>query len=188
MTTVPSAITPDTESELSDLREESDLQPQFQHLLDEERDVLLQFHTPLPSENPITSRAKDVQRDQEQWFLLQTLPDSSQASQEGPRTSLTLVHTNQRAPPVEGRIQESDDVPSLNPPPSPAVAAAICLMVEDPYFDTPMSSPSSEEAPMDSTIDGKQWPASPIFSMPSLCLNDHTLELNSGSWSYLCTC
>ncbi|XP_074498514.1 tyrosine-protein phosphatase non-receptor type 22 isoform X1 [Sebastes fasciatus] len=181
VTTVPSAITPDTESELSDLREESDLQPQFQHLLDEERDVLLQFHTPLPSENPITSRAKDVQRDQEQWFLLQTLPDSSQASQEGPRTSLTLVHTNQRAPPVEGRIQESDDVPSLNPPPSPAVAAAICLMVEDPYFDTPMSSPSSEEAPMDSTIDGKQWPASPIFSMPSLCLNDHTLELNSGT-------
>ncbi|XP_033988174.1 tyrosine-protein phosphatase non-receptor type 22 isoform X2 [Trematomus bernacchii] len=42
------------------------------------------------------------------------------------------------------------------------------LMVEDPYFDTPMSSPSSEDS---------KWTASPLFSPPALHLNDQ--ELNS---------
>ena len=42
------------------------------------------------------------------------------------------------------------------------------LMVEDPYFDTPMSSPSSEDP---------KWTASPLFSPPALHLNDQ--ELNS---------
>lgn len=126
---VLSTITPDIESELFDLSEELDLLPQFQHLLDEERDVL---------------------------------PD-----------------TSPRAPVVEERMQESDDIPLLKPPPSPAVAAAICLMVEDPYFETPMSSLSLEEAPMDSTKDAKQWTVSSVLSTPSLCLNGQTLELNS---------
>lgn len=178
---VPSAITPDTESELIDLSEELGLLPQFQHLLDEERDVLPQYHAPLPSasENLIALRGKDTQQ---QWHLIRTLPDAlatTQDLQEGPRTSPKLVHTSQRAHVVEERIQESDDIPSLKPPPSPAVAAAICLMVEDPYFDIPMSSPSLEEEPMDSIKDAKQWTVSPILSTPSLCLNDQTLELNS---------
>ncbi|XP_068589086.1 tyrosine-protein phosphatase non-receptor type 22 [Cebidichthys violaceus] len=184
VTAVPSSITTDTENKLSDLSEELDLRPQFQHLLDEERDVSQHFHTPLPSasENHIALRAKDLPRDQEQWHLLRTLPEaltSIRDPQEGPKTPVTQAHTSQRAPAEEERIKESDDIPSLNPPPSPAVAAAICLMVEDPYFDTPMSSPSSEEAPTDLTKDAKQWTASTIFSTPSLCLNDQTLELNS---------
>ncbi|KAM6929959.1 LOW QUALITY PROTEIN: tyrosine-protein phosphatase non-receptor type 22 [Lycodopsis pacificus] len=172
VTTVPSSITTDTESELSDLSEELDLLPQFQHLLDEERDVLQQYHTPLPSasENHIALRAKDLPRDQEQWHLP---PTTIQDPQEGSKTPVTQAHTSQRAPAEDERIKESDDIPSLNPQPSPS--AAICLMVEDPYFDTPMSSPSSDEAPMDSTKDAKQW----RVSTPSLCLNDQTLERNS---------
>ncbi|XP_044068650.1 tyrosine-protein phosphatase non-receptor type 22 isoform X2 [Siniperca chuatsi] len=182
VTMAPSTITPDSESELSDLSEELNLLPQFQHLLDEERDGLPQYHTALPSENLIALRDKDMQRDQQQWHLLQTLPEalaSTQDLQEGPRTSPKLVHTCQSAPAVEERIQEGNDIPLLNPPPPPAVAAAICLMVEDPYFVTPMSPSSSEEAPTDFTEDAKQWTVSPVFSTPSLCLNDQTLELNS---------
>ncbi len=178
---VQSAITPDTESDLVDLSEELDLLPQFQHLLDEERDVLPQYHasSPSASENLIAVRGKDTQQ---QWHLIQTLPEAlatTQDRQEGPRTSPKLVHTSPRVPAVEERIQESDDIPSLNPPPKPAVAAAICMMVEDPYFDAPMGSPSVEEAPMDFTKDAKQWTASPILRTPSLCLNDQTLVLNS---------
>lgn len=180
VTAVPSAVTPDTESELSDLSEELDL-------LDEERGVLPQHHTPLPSENLTASRAEDAQRDQQQLHLFQTLPEALATTQdplEGPRTSLELVHASQKTPAAEEGTQKSNDIPSLRPPP-----ADICLMVEDPYFDTPMSSPSSEEAPMDSTQDAKEWLVSPIFSTPSLCVNDHSLELNSpasGKWSYVC--
>ncbi|XP_031146458.1 tyrosine-protein phosphatase non-receptor type 22 isoform X2 [Sander lucioperca] len=176
---VASPITPDTESELSDLSEELDL-------LDEERDVSPQYHTPLPSalENLIDFRAEDMHGDQEQWYLLQTLPEAlatAQNLQEGPRISPKPIptHTSHRTSLVEEKIQDPDDIVSRNTPPSPAVAAAICLMVEDPYFDTPMSSPPSEEAPMDSTEDAKQWTDSPIFSTPSLFLNNKTLELNS---------
>ncbi|XP_070766377.1 tyrosine-protein phosphatase non-receptor type 22 [Enoplosus armatus] len=184
VTMVASTITPDTESELFDLSEELDLLPQFQHLLDEERDVVPQYHTPLPSasEDLIALREKDMQRDQQQWHLFRTLPEAlatTQDTQEGPRTSPQQVHTSQTAPAVEERIQEGDDIPLLNPAPLPALAAAFCLLVEDPYFDTPMSSPSSEEALMDCTEDSKQWTASSIFRTPSLCLNDQTLEFNS---------
>ncbi|XP_008291530.1 tyrosine-protein phosphatase non-receptor type 22 isoform X2 [Stegastes partitus] len=173
VTMVRSAITPSiTESELCDLHEELDLMPQFQHLLDEERDVLPQHLTPLPSasENLIA----------QQWQLLQTLPEDLAMIQdlsEGLWTSPKLVDTNQRVPVDEERIPESNDTPSRNRSPSPAVAAAICLMVEDPYFDTPMNSPLSGEAPMEE--DFKQWTVSPVFSSPSLFLNDHSLELNS---------
>lgn len=180
----PLPITPDTGSDHSDLTEELDL-------LEEERGLLPQYHTPLPSapENHTPLRAKDMQREEQQWHLLRTLPEALATTQdllEGPRASPTLVHTSHRAPAVE----ERDDVPSLNVPPSPAVAAAICLMVEDPYFDTPMSSPSSEEAPMDSSEEAKQWAVSSIFNTPSLCLNDQNLELSSpasGKWLY-CIC
>ncbi|XP_049921027.1 tyrosine-protein phosphatase non-receptor type 22 isoform X3 [Epinephelus moara] len=183
VTTVPPAITPDTESELSDLSEDMDLLPQLQSLLDEEREALKQYHTPLPSasDNLIDLRAKDTQRDQQQRYLLQSLPEAlatTQHLQEGPRTSPTQLHTSQRASAVEER---RNDVPTVNPPASSAKAAAICLMVEDPYFDTPMSSPSSEEAPVDSSEEAKQWAVSPIFSTPTLCLNDQTMELDSAA-------
>ncbi|XP_073326192.1 tyrosine-protein phosphatase non-receptor type 22 [Pagrus major] len=177
VTVIPSALTPDPECALSDLTDDLDLLPELQRLLDEERDALQQYH-PLfacASENLISLK------DQHQWHLPQTPPDalaSTQDPQEVLRTSPILLHASQRAPAVEERIQESYDVPSLNPPPSPAVAAAICLMVEDPYFDTPLTPPSTVEAPVDSAQDDKQWTVSPIFSTPLLSLNDQTLEQN----------
>ncbi|XP_062421383.1 tyrosine-protein phosphatase non-receptor type 22 isoform X2 [Pungitius pungitius] len=169
--TVPSAITPNIEAKLCDLSEVLDLRPQFQHLLEEEREVL--YHTPLPSasENHIGSRSKDLLRDQEQWHLLRTLPGAltaAQAPQEGPKTRAG-----------KQRMEESEDAPPASPPHLPAVAAAICLMVEDPYFDTPMSFPSSEEAAIDLHEDALRWTVSSIASTPSLCLNEQTLELNS---------
>lgn len=191
MATVPSAITTNIETKRCDLSE-SDLRPQFQHLLDEERDVL--YHTPLPSasENHIASRAKDLLRDQEQWHLLRTLPGAltaPQAPQEGPKTSLTQVHNSRTASAGEERIEESEATLSVSPPTVPSVTAAICLMVEDPYFDTPTSSPSPEEAVIESDEDATQWAVSPIFSVPSLCLNEQTLELNSpASGKRSCVC
>ncbi|XP_070696036.1 tyrosine-protein phosphatase non-receptor type 22 [Pempheris klunzingeri] len=178
VTTVPSAI----ESKLSDLSEELDLLRQFQHLLDEERADLPQYHTPLvPVPDNLTDLgAKGMQRDQQQWHLLQTFPEAVATTQdllEGPRTSPKLVQTSQRTPAVEERIEESDDMPSLNPS-LPGGAAAICLMVEDPYFDAPMNSPTSEMAAAKSTLDTKHWTFTPVITTPSVCLNDQTLELN----------
>lgn len=178
VTVIPSAPPSDPVSELAALAEDLDLLPQLQQLLDEERNSLQQYH-PLfapASENLISLT------DQQQWYLTETRPEplaTTQDPQQGFRTSPILLHASQRAPAAEDRIPESYDVPSLNPPPSPAVAAALCLMVEDPYFDSPLSSPSSEEAPVDSTQNDKQWTLSPIFSTPSLCLNDQTLEQTS---------
>ncbi|XP_029281963.1 tyrosine-protein phosphatase non-receptor type 22 isoform X2 [Cottoperca gobio] len=166
MAMVPSTITPDPESELSDLSDELDLLPHFQHLLGEEWDVSPQLRSDLPSaaEHHIALRAMDLQREQEQWRLHPEALTSTQELQEGPRSP--------RA--VEEKIQQSD-IPSMNPSPFPVVAAAICLMVEDPYFDTPIGSPSSQEAALDATL----WTVSSTVSAPSLLLND--LELHSAA-------
>ncbi|XP_026187616.1 tyrosine-protein phosphatase non-receptor type 22 isoform X2 [Mastacembelus armatus] len=166
VTKKPTSPAPDVE--LSQLSEEPDLLPQFQQLPDEERDILQQYHTPLPSasENLIIWRAQDgCQIDEQQWHLHQTSPDAllpTQHLQEGPRSSPKLGHASQRAPATGEKTQESDDIQA------PAIAEAICQMVEDPYFDTPMSSPSSEEAFMDSAEDAKEWIVSPVFSKLSL--------------------
>ncbi|XP_053173301.1 tyrosine-protein phosphatase non-receptor type 22 [Scomber japonicus] len=171
VTMVPSAIMPNYESKL---REELDLQL----LLDEEMDVLPQNHTPLPS--ALHSLVRDNQRDQQHWDLHRSLPEVLATTlnlQDGPTTSPKLVHTSQKA--TEGL--QGDDIPSLDPPPSTVVAEALCLMVEDPYFDTPLSSPSSDEASVDCAEDTKQWTAGPALSMPSFSLNDQALELNSTS-------
>ncbi|KAF7662138.1 hypothetical protein LDENG_00245070 [Lucifuga dentata] len=185
VTAVPSAITADSDIELLDLSDKlgSDLpsRPQLQHQPDDKRNVLPQYSTtlPSPSDNPFALRSKDFEREQQQWHLLQTLPGvlaSTHDLQEEPnfceviRTSPTLGNTSQRAHVVQERIEESDD---LLPPKSltvPAVAT-ICLTVEDPYFDTPLSSPSSEEAPMGSTED----------AAPNSQWNDQAQELNSAS-------
>ncbi|KAM7411321.1 hypothetical protein PAMA_021355 [Pampus argenteus] len=186
VTTVPSSIASNTRSKLSDSREKLDIRPQFQHLLDKERDILPQYHTPLPSasDNRIPLTARDKQREQQQWDLLQTLPNVlaiTQDLRDGPTTSPGLAHTSQSVGGLDERIHKCDDIPSLDLPPSSAVAAAICLLVEDPYFDSPMSSPLSAEAPVSSVEDIKQWTAHPVSSMSSLSLNDQTLELNAAS-------
>lgn len=169
---VPSPIAADTKGRLSDLSEGLDTLQQIQQVVDEEVLPQCQAPSPSPPKNLVVSGDKDTQGDQQQWHQLQTLPGALVATQdllEEPQ----LVHTSQRAPAVE----ESKDIPLLNPPPLPAMAAAMCLMVEDPYFDTPMSSPSSDEAPMDCS----KYPGSPICCTPSLCLNDETLMLNSSA-------
>ncbi|KAK2897243.1 tyrosine-protein phosphatase non-receptor type 22 isoform X1 [Channa argus] len=166
---------------LNDLSDDLHLQPQLQKLLDEERAVLSYYHMPIfsASESPFTVAARDTHIDQQQWQQLPSVHDAlftAQDLQERAQTSPTLHH---RAPAEEDMIQENSDIPSLNPPPPPAVPEAVCLMVEDPYFDTPMSSPSSEEAPLDSNVDNSQWIESPIFSTPSLFVNDQLLDLSS---------
>ncbi|XP_034550761.1 tyrosine-protein phosphatase non-receptor type 22 isoform X2 [Notolabrus celidotus] len=169
LTMAPPTITPENESELSDLSEELDLQ----HILEEEMDALRQLHTPLSSDsgNLISAKTQDIQRDQQKLYRLQTFPDIV-ATTEEPRTSPTVIHTGQRAT----AAGESDIIPSPNPSPSPAVAAAICLMVEDPYFDT---LPSSRDAPKGPKKETKGWTESSVFKAPTLCLNDQTMELSS---------
>ncbi|XP_063320389.1 tyrosine-protein phosphatase non-receptor type 22 [Pelmatolapia mariae] len=157
--------------------EESGFLPQFQYLLDEERAFLPQYNSPLASsENLLFLNAKDMHTDQQQWHLFQTAPESiPQDLNEGP----WMVHANQRIPSAEELIAKSDSVPSLIRQPSPDIAAAICSMVEDPYFDTGLSSPSSDGGLMGAAEETTEWTFSPLFSAPSLFLNDHTLEANS---------
>ncbi|KAL3974873.1 hypothetical protein ACER0C_023499 [Sarotherodon galilaeus] len=157
--------------------EESGFLPQFQYLLDEERAFLPQYNGPLASsENLLFLNAVDMHTDQQQWHLFQTSPESvPQDLNEGP----WMVHANQRIPSAEELIAESDSVPSLIRQPSPDIAAAICSMVEDPYFDTGLSSPSSDGGLVGAAEETTEWTFSPLFSAPSLLLNDHTLEANS---------
>lgn len=176
-TVVASAITPDSQSELFH-PSELDLLPQFQQMLREERDVLPHYQTPSPSplDNVIDVTDEDSRREQQHWNLVQSLPEAQVASQElqeEPDPSSIWVQTSPRDPAAENSIQESNNMPSLHQPPS----TTVCLMVEDPYFDTLLSSPSSEEAPLDSES-VKQCAVSAIFSTPSVCLNDQPLELN----------
>ncbi|XP_068996266.1 tyrosine-protein phosphatase non-receptor type 22 [Embiotoca jacksoni] len=184
VTTVPSATTESVEF---------DLLPQY--VLDEEMDVFPQCHTSLPSasKNLIDFSTEDMQMDQPQWRPARTPPVARATAQdlnEGPRASPKLMHTTQTAPSDAERIKESDDIPSLNPPlllppppppppPPPAVAATIRQMVEDPYFDTPSSTPSSRESAMDPCEATEEWTLSPIFNAPTFFLNDETLEFNS---------
>lgn len=157
--------------------EESGFLPQFQYLLDEEQAFLPQYNSPLASsENLLFLNAVDMHTDQQQWNLFQTSPESvPQDLNEGP----WMVHANQRIPSAEELIAESDSVPSLIRQPSPDIAAAICSMVEDPYFDTGLSSPSSDGGLVGAAEETTEWTFSPLFNAPSLLLNDLTLEANS---------
>ncbi|KAM9855971.1 tyrosine-protein phosphatase non-receptor type 22 [Aulostomus maculatus] len=154
---VQPTITPDTDS--SDLSED--------HLQDKVKDVhgLSTLHSALHRLSLMTAKQKDLHHQvQNPPGALATTKDL----QGGQRASPKLEHTSQRAAGVVEETQGGGDIPSLNPPPSPGVAAAICLMVEDPYFNTSVGSPSSEEAPLKSTSD-----------IPSLSLNNRALDLNN---------
>lgn len=175
---VPPPITPDSESDTELDVLQGDFLPQYSP------------HTP---ENLIVFRAEDQQVDRQQWHLLCAFPDNTLTSrelQDGARTSPTQVHMSQRAAAVEEEEkvkEESEDIPSLKPPPVPAMPEAICLMVEDPYFDTPMSSPSSEEVPAEPAEDTKDWTFSPIFNTPLLCVNNQNLTSPvSGICGHIC--
>ncbi|XP_061544325.1 tyrosine-protein phosphatase non-receptor type 22-like isoform X2 [Phycodurus eques] len=83
--------------------------------------------------------------------------------QDGHGTSPKAVHTGQEVIAVEN-MQHGNNFPNRQA--SPNAAAAICLMVEDPYFDN--ATPAK-----------KRWAVGPIFSKPSLPLNDHTPRSHS---------
>lgn len=106
----------------------------------------------------------------EQFHPYPGLVAATQLLQEEPRASPELLHISQRAPAREEEKEESTVVLSLDCP-----QTTVCRMVEDPYFDTPMSSPSSDEAPTDAATDIQQWTDSPVF-MPVLHLNDQPVE------------
>lgn len=158
MTVVPSSTGPEEENEHSDLKSTNPIN--FQQILIEERDFLPQHQdsTPSTSQNALVLRDNDTQTHQQQGDLLQD------AVPEGPRASLQSEDS-------------SEELLLLHCPPSPTMAAAICLMVEDPYFDTATSSPS-EEAPTDSP---QEWRRSPELIIPSLLVNDQDLELNAAA-------
>ncbi|XP_041654308.1 tyrosine-protein phosphatase non-receptor type 22 isoform X2 [Cheilinus undulatus] len=171
VTMAPSLLTPDTESELSNLSEELDLQPHFQHLLDNERDTLLQYHTLFSnSDNAISLTNHNTQWNQQHLDLLQNLPETLTTTMDRQEEPGKVIHAGQRA----SAVDESDNKPSQNPQPSSKVEAAMLLMVEDPYFDTPLSSPSTEEPSKGPRDDTK-----PVFNTPSLLLNDQTMEHSS---------
>ncbi|KAM6924353.1 tyrosine-protein phosphatase non-receptor type 22 [Xenentodon cancila] len=163
VTVAPSPVADMTESEMSVWSKEVDNMPQQQHLLDEEMSDLLHYHTPLPSaaENLNTLRADDMHWGQQQCHPLSEALDTSHGH-ERPMTPPKLAQTSHR----------------LLQPPAPDVAKAICHMVEDPYFDTPMSSPSPDETVEGSSEDTK-WTQSPLNSGPLLLLNDQTMKFDS---------
>uniref|UniRef100_A0A8D3BGN3 protein-tyrosine-phosphatase n=1 Tax=Scophthalmus maximus TaxID=52904 RepID=A0A8D3BGN3_SCOMX len=180
VTMVPCAVTPGAGYKLLDPSPELVLLPKLRHLRDEEREDAPPPpppppHPPLPQASELLAlQANDAPMERQQGHLLRASPDTAVTSQvlqqQGPRTSPALVHASQGA----AAARESESVPSPNPLPSPAVAEAMCAMVEDPYFDTSMSSPSPEAVPADSTEDTNQPTVGPVFGAPSPPLNDRT--------------
>nr|XP_054601688.1 tyrosine-protein phosphatase non-receptor type 22 isoform X1 [Nothobranchius furzeri]XP_054601689.1 tyrosine-protein phosphatase non-receptor type 22 isoform X1 [Nothobranchius furzeri]XP_054601690.1 tyrosine-protein phosphatase non-receptor type 22 isoform X1 [Nothobranchius furzeri] len=154
---------PTAENGLSDQSQEFDLNSEQQR--EKESAFLLRYHTPLApaSEDFFTFGVEDMRWGQQQY---QTLPDVQQNRYEGPNTSQTASTEVESAP-------ETCDFPVQNFSPKDTMVdpKTVCLMVEDPYFDTQTSSPSSEEAPADES----NWTQSPIFSAPVLLLNDQTM-------------
>lgn len=142
------------------LGEDFDLQPQLQPKPSQDS-FALNNHTAMRDSSPLMDRR--------QWELLQTLSESlatSGAELEGAKASPDALYG------CEGDVDEA----TLTNPPPDAVAAAICLMVEDPYFDGPASPPPSQGALADSPEGAKEWMVSKAFSIPTVRLQDHTLE------------
>lgn len=142
------------------LGEDFDLQPQLQPKPSQDS-FALSNHTAMRDSNPLM--------DQRQWELLQTLSESlatSGAELEGAEASADALHGCER----------DEDAASLKNPPPDAVTAAICLMVEDPYFDGPASPPPSQGALADSPKGAEEWMVSTASSIPTVRLQDQTLE------------
>ncbi|XP_037134934.1 tyrosine-protein phosphatase non-receptor type 22 isoform X2 [Syngnathus acus] len=96
----------------------------------------------------------------------QPLPGFLTNGEEAHRTSAKEVHTSREIAAVEDKPL-GDDIPSTKPPGSPTAAAGIRLMVEDPYFDTPLSDHAASLS--------KRWTICSIDSTSS-SLNDRTLQ------------
>ncbi|CAG6021858.1 unnamed protein product [Menidia menidia] len=149
-----------SEGELSDLSDDSDLMPRLQGLLEEERFYLKQNHTPAPC-------AQRCQPAHLPPDALTPYPDLNDTVSDMP---LELMDNSHGIPSVGDVIQGSDNGPSVLPEPPAAVSEVICHMVEDPYFDIPMNSPSLEESPAD-PVDSTEW--TPKYkNKPRLCFSD----------------
>lgn len=186
VTTEQSAIAEMSEKDLSDESEESDLTQHHQHLLDEESTFLQHYSSSLAqaSENPTPYEHENFQ-----WEQQHVMPEVTQEITQESKSSPRLLHTSLNVFTANECIQNSNDVSLLNYSTLPAVPEAVCLMVEDPYFDTPLSSPSPEEAPINEEEEDSKWTCSPIFSAPSLLLNDQDMEPSfpaSGKQKHLC--
>ncbi|XP_029912607.1 tyrosine-protein phosphatase non-receptor type 22 isoform X3 [Myripristis murdjan] len=195
----PSSVTATSETELSDLSEvlEYDirLRPEIQHIAhleSQERFPLVEVHGQTSNHvAPLRMPALAVEGGdllQHHQHLCQTFPEVLHPTdgQEGPclTNELTsthptaLEHTNHRAPGLVERIAEGDDIPPPKPPLLPV--ATICLTVEDPYFDSPVGSPSLEVAQSGSSEDValiSPLTTNPVLITPIVTLNDQTLEL-----------
>lgn len=116
---------------------------------------------PEPSEDSLmvqdypSIRDSDPLMDQRQWDLIQTLSESLATS--------------------ESELKRAEDTPTIINPPADAVAATICLMVEDPYFDGPASPPAAPGT-ADSTEWPEEWTVNKAFNPPAICLQDQSLE------------
>ncbi|XP_032413742.1 tyrosine-protein phosphatase non-receptor type 22 [Xiphophorus hellerii] len=184
VTMLQSAIAATSENDLSDESEELDLTPHHQHLLEEERGYFQQYSSPLAlaSENRTAYKYEDLHWVQQQYNPFQVIPEAVNAMQdlhERPTNSPKLLHTNPAAFTTSESIPNKDDTSVLNSSSSPAVPEAVCLMVEDPYFDTSLSSPSSDEAIVEEGQEDSKWTCSPLFSAPSFLLNDQNMENSS---------
>ncbi|KAM4736860.1 tyrosine-protein phosphatase non-receptor type 22 [Anableps anableps] len=176
-----SAVAAMNENDRSDESEEFDQTPHHQHQFDEERDYLQHYSSPLAqaSENLIAYKFEDLQWTQQQYNPFHAIPEALNVTQDlhkGPNNSPKLLRTSHAAFTVSESIPNNDDTSVMNSSTLP-VAEAVCLMVEDPYFDTPLSSPSSEVALVEE--DDSKWTCSPLFSAPSLLLNNQTMEPSS---------
>lgn len=170
VTRAQSAVAEMSENYFLDQIEESDLTQHHQHLLDEERSFLQHYSSSL-------AQASENSTPNLQWELQHVVPEVTQEVTQEPKSSPRLLHTGLTVFTANESIQNSNDVSLLNYSTLPAVPEAVChLMVEDPYFDTPLSSPSSEEAPVNEEEEDSKWTCSPLFSTPSLLLNDQDME------------
>lgn len=142
------------------LAEDFDLQPQLQPKPSLDL-CALNDHTAPRDSGPLM--------DQRQWELLHTLSKSLASS----RAELQGANA---FPDVVYGCEKNEDTLTLKNTPPDAVAAAICLMVEDPYFDGPASPPSSQGALADCPLGAEEWTVSTAFSTPTVRLQDQTLE------------
>ncbi|KAM4610256.1 tyrosine-protein phosphatase non-receptor type 22 isoform 2-T2 [Polymixia lowei] len=193
MAAAPSSMTTDELNLSEELRYDVS-PPELQHLLESEYPVIekqqpdhvagwsapslsMEGHVLMQSQGALSSpsailcalRARDKQREQRLQYLPYAFPEAllqTQDLQEGP---FVLA-------------EERDDLP----PPKPAMPplAAVCLTVEDPYFESPLNSPLLEEASRGSAEDlapTGQGMVNHVFNTPSLTLNDQSLDLNSST-------
>lgn len=136
---------------------------EIQEIFSDEREFIPQCQdsTPSMSNNAHVPRDNQTQMNQQDWNLFQD------AAPESPRALLQSTDDMQ-----------TEELLSMHCPTPTNMATAICLMVEDPYFDTAMSSPASKETREDPSLD---WRGSSDFKIPLLCVNDQDLELNAAT-------